>query len=144
MYDAETLIQLWVFAGKIGIPELQNDCIENIEFQRTKTNVIQTSALGWVYNHTEDCKDECKLKKLLIDQCAWKLDSNWIACDGMDEESFPRQALVDMVAKMRLLLDERKTGEAIKPEPFSTLELRKKNYWVPVEKRSLKDVLAES
>ena len=144
MYDAETLIQLWVFAGKIGIPELQNDCIENIEFQRTKTNVIQTSALGWVYNNTENYKEGCKLKKLLIDQCAWKLDGNWIACDGMDEESFPRQALVDMVAKMRLLLDERKTGEAIRPEPFSTLELRKKNYWVPVERRSLKEVLAES
>ena len=138
-FDAVTLIQLWVFADRIGVPECQNHCIEGIEWWRMTTNIIQTSMLAWIYENTEEYdKDDCGLRSLLIDQCAWKLDGHWLLSDmaGVkNEEQFPRQALVDLVSRMRVVLNEN-----VRP-PFAYSELRWLKYWVEVEEKSVCEVL---
>lgn len=141
-FDDATLIQLWVFAGRIGVPECQNDCIEGIEWWRTMTNIIQTSMLNWVYENTEEYfqEGECGLRALLIDQCAWKLDGNWLLAelDGKkNEEQFPRQALVDLVSRMRVVLNER-----VLP-PFAYSQLRRGTYWIQVEEKRVCELLED-
>ena len=99
--------------------------------------------LGWVYENTQDCpydEEDCPLRLLLIDQCAWKLDGNWLLSemDGKkNEEQFPRQALVDLVSRMRIILNER-----ILP-PFLNSEMRRAEYWIKVEDKRLFEVLGE-
>lgn len=138
-FDAATLIQLWVFAGRIGVPECQNHCIEGIEWWRMTSNIIQTSMLGWVYEKTKEYdKEECGLRSLLIDQCSWKLDGKWLLGEvegTKNEEQFPRQALVDLVSRMRVVLNEQ-----VRP-PFFHSELRKEAYWIEVEEKRVSDVL---
>jgi hypothetical protein len=130
-FDATTLIQLWVFAGRIGVRECQNHCIEGIEWWRMTTNIIHTAMLRWVYDNTEDyAEGECGLRALLIDQCAWKLDGTWLVAEvkGVkNHEQFPRQALVDMVSRMRVILNEHV------PPPFENSEMRQEAYWVEVD-----------
>ena len=137
--DAVTLIQLWVFAGRIGVPECQNHCIEGIEWWRQTSNIIQTSMLRWVYDNTmEYVPQKCPLRSLLIDQCAWKLDGTWLLSeiDGRkNEEQFPREALVDLVSRMRVVLNE---GMA---PPFLNSECRKRAYWIEVEEKRVAEVL---
>jgi hypothetical protein len=139
VFDAVTLIQLWVFAGRIGVPECQNHCIEGIEWWRMTSNIIQTSMLGWVYENTQEYDEgECGLRALLIDQCAWKLDGKWLLGElegTKNEEQFPRQALVDLVSRMRVVLNEHV------PPPFLNSELRKEAYWMEVEQKRVCDVL---
>jgi hypothetical protein len=140
-FDAVTLIQLWVFAGRIGVPECQNHCIEGIEWWRMTSNIIQTSMLFWVWENTEEYdEEECGLRSLLIDQCAWKLDGKWLRSnvDGIkNEKQFPRQAFVELVSRMRVMLNER-----IRP-PFVHSELRKEAYWIQVEEKRVCNVVKE-
>jgi hypothetical protein len=145
--DASTLIQLWVFAGKIGVPACQNDCIEGIEMWRQNSGIIQTGDIKWVYENMKGNEGKGKgerelsgVKKLLIDQCAWKLDGGWIAGEEMEsEESFPRLALRDLVGEMRLLLNAGVNTSYDEP-PFSRLEWRKKLYWVPSKREHMRGV----
>lgn len=99
---------------------------------RQNSGTIQTAELGWVYKNTKDYKPgDCKLKKLLIDQCAWKLDGDWVASGELNaEESFPRLALVDTLAQMRLLVNG--GGDKLREPPFARLEWRRKLYWMPI------------
>ena len=130
--DASTLIQLWVFAGKVGVPACQNDCIEGIEMWRQNSGIVQTEELSWVYENTKEYTlDQCKLKKLLIDQCAWKLDGDWVTSGELStEEQFPRMAMVDMMAQMRHLLTS--GAYTLGGPPFARLEWRRSLYWLPV------------
>ncbi|RFU34976.1 hypothetical protein B7463_g1429, partial [Scytalidium lignicola] len=95
LFSAETFIQLWVFAGKLGTAGLQNDCIEGIELWRARTRgAVQTHWLGWIYEHTSG---DCGLRRLLIDQCVWELPAAWFR---MNNEQFPDEALVDLTARL--------------------------------------------
>jgi hypothetical protein len=129
--DAPTLIELWVLAGRLGVPGCQNDCILAIELERRKTNIIETAKIRWVYENTREYERGCcGLRNLLVDQCAWVLDENWLlgALDGTaNAGQFPRECLVDIVARLRVLLREGIKG----PEPLKDIEGRKGgNYWV--------------
>jgi len=140
--DATTLIQLWVFAGKVGAPVCQNHCIEGIESWRQNSDIIQTSALGWVYENIKGSLSECRLKRLLIDQCAWKIDAQWIMSENMNsEESLPRDVLRDIVGAMRLMLNS--GVDTTMDPPFIRPEWRKKLYWVPVDDRRVREVFEE-
>lgn len=98
---------------------------------RQNSGTIQTAELGWVYENTKEYKQgDCKLRKLMVDQCAWLLDGSWIAGEEMSsEQSFPRLALLDLVGEMRLLLNSGVNPTRDQP-PFSTLERRKNLYWI--------------
>jgi hypothetical protein len=129
--DAPTLIELWVLAGRLGVPGCQNDCILAIEREREKTNVIETAMIRWAYENTREYKRGCcGLRNLLVDQCAWVLDEKWLlgTLDGTaNARQFPRECLVDIVARLRVLLREGIKG----PEPLRDIEERKGgNYWV--------------
>lgn len=111
----QTLIMLWVLAGRFGIPSCQNDCIVAIEGYRKRNRTIATSMLGWVYSNTRDYPmGQCGLKNLLIDQCALTLDEKWLV-EGMEQrgfaEQFPTECLVDIIARMRGLLRNAGLGE---------------------------------
>lgn len=140
-FDAVTLIYLWVFAGRTGVSECQNHCIEGIEWWRMTTNIIQTSMLSYIYKNTVEYEaQECPLRSLLIDQCAWKLDGNWLLGENegtKNEQQFPREALVDLVSRMRVVLNEE-----MRP-PFWNSEMRKEVYWIQVEDRRVCEVLGE-
>jgi hypothetical protein len=123
---------LWVLAGRLGIPSCQNDCIIAIEDNRKRNRTIATSMLGWIYNNTRDyLRNRCGLKNLLIDQCALTLDENWLV-EGMEQhgfaEQFPYESLVDIIARMRLLLRDAGLGEgSLIISPTS------RRYWVDGE-----------
>jgi hypothetical protein len=125
------LIELWVLAGRLGVPGCQNDCILAIERERKKTNVIETAMIRWVYENTREYKrGGCGLRNLLIDQCAWVLDEKWLlgTLEGKaNAGQFPRECLIDIVARLRVLLREGIKGS----EPLVDIEERKGgNYWV--------------
>lgn len=109
------LIQLWVLAGRLGVPSCQNDCIIALEENRKRSRTVATSMLEWIYNNTRDYgRTQCGLKNLLIDQCALTLDENWFL-QGMHQpgfsERFPTESLFDIIARMRFLLRESGLGE---------------------------------
>ena len=89
--------------------------------------------LGWIYDNTDGYDEgECALRSLLIDQCAWKLDGKWFLGEvegTKNEEQFPRQALVDLVSRMRVVLTDH-----VRP-PFLNSELRKEEYWIEIEEK---------
>ncbi len=109
------LIQLWVLAGRLGVPSCQNDCIVALEENRKQSRTVATSMLGWIYKNTREYRrTQCGLKNLLIDQCALTLDENWFL-QGMHQpgfsERFPTEFLFDIIARMRVLLRESGLGE---------------------------------
>lgn len=127
----QTLIGLWVLASRLGIPSCQNDCIAAIEDNRKRHRTIATSMLGWVYNNTRDYgRGKCGLKNLLIDQCALTLYEKWLV-EGMEQrsfaEQFPIECLVDIIARMRVLLKEAGLGISLIISPTS------RRYWVDGE-----------
>lgn len=120
--DCQTLVELWVFAGRAGVPQCQNACIEGIEMWRQKTGIIQTLNLAWIYDNTKEYEyEKCGLKKLLVDQCTWSLDVTSITNETTNDE-FPRIALVDMLTRIRKLMND---GVSIMGKPFESLEIRK-------------------
>lgn len=127
---AATLIELWVLAGRLGVPACQNECIVGIERLRRETMVIETHTLTWVYENTKDyAKGKCGLRNLLVDQCAWILDDDWIG--GEDEGSenadlFSREALVDMILTMKRMFSK---TMGWKPD-FLYIPERRGEYWV--------------
>lgn len=119
--DCGTLIELWVFAGRAGVPACQNACIEGIEMWRQNCSTIHTSALAYVFANTTDYdKNDCGLKQLLVDQCAWMIDMEWI--ESVGEDQFPRVAMVAVIRRIRELLN---TGADHRKRPFESLEMRK-------------------
>ncbi|KAH8801576.1 hypothetical protein F5884DRAFT_862269 [Xylogone sp. PMI_703] len=99
LFPAETFIQLWVLAGKLGTPALQDDCITALEAWRAATGgMVQTRWLGWIYENTQG---DCGLRRLLIDQCLWEVPAGWFR---KHNELFPDEALVDLAARALELL----------------------------------------
>ena len=89
---------------------------------RQKTGIIQTLNLAWIYDNTKEYEyEKCGLKKLLVDQCTWNLDLTSITNDTTNDE-FPRIALIDMLTRIRKLMNE---GIDIVGKPFENLAGRK-------------------
>lgn len=129
-YTSSELIQLWVFAGHIGVPACQNDCIEGIEFIRQQTNTVNTGMIAWIYENTRGVKHEEKLKRLLLDQCVWKIDGALTLAGGLgDEKCVPREALVHLFGRVMTMMQSNVSIWA-QPPPFSQLEWRKSLYWI--------------
>lgn len=79
--SAETLVHLWVLAGRLGVPACQNECIVALEMARRESSVIETGALDWVYENTGEYDEgACGLRNLLVEQCAWLLDDEVCVC----------------------------------------------------------------
>ncbi|KAF4634330.1 hypothetical protein G7Y89_g3777 [Cudoniella acicularis] len=121
---ATTLVHLWVLAKKLQIPSCMNDCIQGIEMRRRQTNIIETAMVKWIYDNTEV---GCGLRELLVDQCAWVLDGEWLVGSklggGKNEEMFPREFLVDLCLRTKKLL-----SGGTQPG-FLKIEERAGTYW---------------
>lgn len=128
--SAEILIQLWVFAARIGCANCQNDCIEGIEQCRVRDGIIQTTWISWIYRHT---LGHCGLRRLLVDQCAWNLSTEYFLWHPL---VFPPQFLLDvLVATRRCLMGAAPTAdhgawEALGGPPFGGNRARRTTYWV--------------
>ncbi|RDW88621.1 hypothetical protein BP6252_00653 [Coleophoma cylindrospora] len=92
---AQNFIQLWVFASRIKCAKCQNDCIEAIERCRLRDGIIQTTWVSWIYQHTHS---SCGLRRLLVDQCAWNLSTDYLLENPL---VFPPQFLLDVLVATR-------------------------------------------
>lgn len=129
-YSSTDLIKLWVFAGKTGAAACQNHCIEGIDLIGTQTGAVGTAMIGWVYENTKGMQSQDKLKRLLLDHCAWKLDLMWIVAGGLsDESTMPREALVHLLALAMTMMGSNHTPMTALA-PFEQLEWRKAYYWI--------------
>ena len=70
--------------------------------------------LKWVYANTTDYNhrnEQCPLRNLLIDQCAWLLDESWLLRTGeagvQNDTVFPREALIECEFFLFTLLSSR-------------------------------------
>ena len=68
------LVELWVLADKLLIPQLQNQVIIEIEALRIRFRTTCTKSLRYVYENTPV---GCPLRKLLVQQCAFNVDPEW-------------------------------------------------------------------
>lgn len=70
--DAKTLMDLWILAGRLGVPSCQNDCVIAIEMERRQNEDNfgdPTETIARVYENTKDYPEgKCGLWNLLIDQ----------------------------------------------------------------------------
>ncbi|KAG9242152.1 hypothetical protein BJ878DRAFT_187390 [Calycina marina] len=126
-----TLVELWVFAGRAGVPACQNACIEGLEQYRQETGVIAWEGFDYIYDNTKEYKNENNgLKKLVIDQCAWNIDMRVV--DTMTEQEFPRAARFDIAERLQQVTVPGMAGKGIykdAPEtahtPYDEYYLRK-------------------
>jgi hypothetical protein len=73
-----------------------------------QNKAIETSMLQFVYDNTKHySRGMCPLRNLFVDQCAWGLDAGWILSH---EDIFPKECLVDIVAKLRNIVKYRLPG----------------------------------
>lgn len=129
-YTSGELIRLWVFAGHIGVPACQNDCIEGITLLHHQTNTVNTGMIGWIYENARGMKHEDKLKRLLLDQCVWKIDGMLILAGGLgDEKCVPREALIHLFGRVMAMMQANVQVTTEQP-PFALLEWRKSLYWI--------------
>jgi hypothetical protein len=164
LVDAEIIVRLWVFAARIGLTRLMNQCLKELEIRRRKESVVQTGMIDWIWERTQGAskadvqeeprvdqqdkastKDEsaskaegsiatelsiatssgkdalligdrstltgnatwwakqCPLRRLLIDQCAFKLDGGWIRTK---EGHFPEDFLLEIMIRMREIIQD--------------------------------------
>lgn len=129
-YSSTELIKLWVLAGKLGVPACQNHCIEGIELLRFQTGSINTGMIGWVYGSTKGMRGNEKLKKLLVDQCAWRLHGPFIMGGGLgDDFGVPRDAIIHILGRV-MLMAQSNVNFATDAPPFARIEWRKHLYWI--------------
>jgi hypothetical protein len=84
------LVQLWILADKLIIPELQNLVIKKIDEICEVTEIIPTAVLDSVYEKTSV---ESPLRRWFFYQCSTQLESDWFT---EHPEHFPQEMLIDM------------------------------------------------
>jgi hypothetical protein len=86
------LIQLWILAGRLLVPELQNLVIDKIDDIREVTQAIPTDCLDYVYKNTSAGSP---LRRWFVHQCATQLEPEWFT---EHPEHFPQEMLIKLVA----------------------------------------------
>jgi hypothetical protein len=86
------LVQLWVLADKLLIPELQNLVIDKIDEIREVTETVPTSVLNYVYEKTSAGSP---LRHWFFHQCTTQLEPEWFT---EHPEHFPQEMLIELAA----------------------------------------------
>lgn len=86
------LIQLWVLADKLLVPELQNLVLDKIDEIREVTQVIPTECLNYAYQNTSS---DSPLRRWFVHQCVTQLEPEWFT---EHPEHFPHEMLIELAA----------------------------------------------
>jgi hypothetical protein len=81
--------RLWILAGKLELPRLQNDTLDRLEHLSSSERVVATSQIPYVYRNTPLGS---ALRKYFVDSCARNLNGRGFAVAG----DFPKQMLLDL------------------------------------------------
>jgi hypothetical protein len=100
---AENLVRLWVLAGKLLIPRLQNLAVDLLEEIRVAKGSIPIKELEYVYENTKVLNP---LRKYLVYVCARHLDANAYI---MFPRNFPKVMLLELAVtfKFNMMAPER-------------------------------------
>jgi hypothetical protein len=90
--EDRALVQLWILADKLIIPELQNLVINKIDKICEVTGNIPTAVLDSVYAKTSV---ESPLRRWFFYQCSTQLESDWFT---KHPEHFPQEMLIELAA----------------------------------------------
>ncbi|CZR69000.1 uncharacterized protein PAC_18901 [Phialocephala subalpina] len=98
------LVKLWVLAGRLRMPKLQNDAIDMLEERKNTIDDgrIQTQYFGWVYNNTT--KGDC-LRGYIIEACLKSSFSKNIY------DAFPKELQQDIFEATLVKSEKRNDGE---------------------------------
>ena len=124
------LVELWILADRLCIPQLQNFALESINKISDKLLMVPTGIFNYTYEHTTA---GCQLRRFLVELCARGLKS-WFY--SVESESFPRDMLIDLTtlyAKWHLFEGDEEgclSGE----EEEEKFEIS--NFYVPVDEES--------
>lgn len=84
------LVELWVLAEKLRMPQLQNDVIRKIEHIAKATKKVNTKCFSFVYANTVP---ESPLRRLFLAHCAYHLRPGAFA-DSSDD--YPKEMLIEL------------------------------------------------
>jgi hypothetical protein len=85
------LVELWVLADNLIIPELQNQVIRLIEGVRNKHKRTCTKELAFAWENTAEGSP---LRGLLLQQCAFNVHPEWFVTKP---DHFPKELLLQLV-----------------------------------------------
>jgi hypothetical protein len=72
----------------------------------------------------DDFRGECMLKRLLIDHCAWTMNTDWVMSGGLAADARFPSVVVDAIVER--ILDYKRANVTLEQEPpFSRLDWRK-------------------
>jgi hypothetical protein len=90
MSESDHLIRLYVLADRLLIGSLQDAVIHELEERSIESNSVNVTALMYVYENTSP---DSKLRRLLLHQCASRLDSSTFT---QSARLFPHEMLVEL------------------------------------------------
>ena len=88
------LVELWVLAGKLLIPSLQNIVIRELERLRTRYKTTSTRCLHYVYENTGPGS---QLRKLFVSSCAFNMASKRYE---EKPDHFPYEMLLELAQEL--------------------------------------------
>ncbi|TVY41602.1 hypothetical protein LOCC1_G007766 [Lachnellula occidentalis] len=88
--DTEDLVTLWVLAGKLIMPTLQNEAMDVMMWYYTEFSFIRNSTFAAVYAQTAP---DSLLRKAFVELCTHRLETEMIV---KRQDSFPKEMLLDM------------------------------------------------
>lgn len=94
------LCQLWILAGILKIPALQNKVITVIYemHQNCYMGAISPHCYGWVYQYTNP---GTPLRNLVLDMVAWA-EKKWVMSEI--PQAYPQEMLVELIALYQLFI----------------------------------------
>jgi hypothetical protein len=90
MSENDHLVRLWVLADRLLIGSLQDAVIHELEERSIEYNSANVAVLKYVYENTNP---DSKLRRLLLHQCASRLD---IATFTASAHLFPHEMLIEL------------------------------------------------
>jgi hypothetical protein len=119
------LIQLWILADKLLIPELQNLVIGRIDSIRRITQAIPTGCLQSVYKDTSAASP---LRRWFVHQCAAQAEPDWFT---EHPEDFPHEMLIDLAAVWSRKMPEATKFGLMEETNITDFEVENPEEWRP-------------
>ena len=108
----KSLVRLWVLAGMLAVPPLQNKVIDLLHDIYKRDATISTVCLRYVYDNT---KKGSALRRFFIHQCANGLEPEVLQ---LEPQHFPQAMLLELAITTRALLKTTYNVPADDPAQF--------------------------
>ena len=108
------MVRLWVLAGKLLVPALQNDAIRGLHEQRSP---VHACYFEYVYDNTVAGSP---LRRFIVDQMVRVIDDQSLnTCFSRILDLFPKQMLADVILAQKVILpDLNMETYAVKAEDY--------------------------